>query len=77
MNSEQEILNTIGSRIKKIRDEKDLSQMDVAYKAEMSMSHLSKIEHGRHVPGLLVLIRIAVALQVKFSALTKDIDSYT
>lgn len=77
MNGEQEILNTIGARIKQIRLEKYLSQMDVAFKAEMSMSHLSKIEHGRHVPGLLVLIRIALALEVKFSELTKDLDSYT
>ncbi len=77
MNGEQEILNTVGERIKKIRLGKEFSQMDVAYKAEMSMSHLSKIEHGRHVPGLLVLIRIALALEVKFSDLTQDLDSYT
>ncbi len=77
MNGEQEILNTVGERIKKIRLDKELSQMDVAYKAEMSMSHLSKIEHGRHVPGLLVLIRIALALEVKFSELTQDLDRYT
>lgn len=77
MNSEQEILNKIGDSIRTIRLEKNLSQMDVAYKAEMSMSHLSKIEHGRHVPGLLVLIRIALALGVKFSELTADMDDYT
>lgn len=77
MNSEQEILNTIGEKIKQIRLNKEFSQMDVAYKAEMSMSHLSKIEHGRHVPGLLVLIRIALALEVKFSELTADMDDYT
>jgi len=77
MNGEQEILNTIGNRIRKIRDEKSLSQMAVAYSAGMSMSHLSKIEHGHHVPGLLVLIRIALALGVKFSDLTQDMDTFT
>jgi transcriptional regulator with XRE-family HTH domain len=77
MNGEQEILSTVGGRIKKIRLDKELSQMHIAYKAEMSMSHLSKIEHGHHVPGLLVLIRIALALEVKFSDLTQDLDQYT
>jgi transcriptional regulator with XRE-family HTH domain len=74
MNGEQEILSTVGGRIKKIRLDKELSQMHIA---EMSMSHLSKIEHGHHVPGLLVLIRIALALEVKFSDLTQDLDQYT
>lgn len=77
MNSEQEILKSIGVRIKTIREQKKLSQMDVAYKAEMSISHFSKIENGHHVTGLLVLIRIALALGVKFSELTADMDDYT
>jgi len=77
MNSEQQALNALGKRIKDIREGKDLSQMDVAYKCEMSMSHLSKIEHGRNVPGLLVLIRIALALGVKFRELAQDMDDFT
>jgi transcriptional regulator with XRE-family HTH domain len=77
MNSEQQALNALGKRIRDIREGKDLSQMDVAYKCEMSMSHLSKIENGHNVPGLLVIIRIALALEVKFTDLTKDMDDYT
>lgn len=77
MNSEQEILKTIGREIQKIRDEKGLSQMDVAYNSEMSASHLSKIENGHMAPGILILIRIAKSMGVKLSVLLKEMDKFT
>lgn len=77
MNSEQEILKTIGEEIQNIREEKELSQMDVAYNSEMSTSHLSKIENGHMAPGILVLIRIAKAMGVKLSVLLKELDKFT
>ncbi len=53
MSSEQEILKQLGKKIQQLREEKGLSQMDLAYQSETSMSYVSKIENGHHAPGVL------------------------
>lgn len=38
--------NSIGFKIKKLREQKDLSQEDLAFSLDVSQSYLSKIENG-------------------------------
>lgn len=38
--------NTIGFKIKKLREQKDISQEDMAHQLDISQSYLSKIENG-------------------------------
>lgn len=38
--------NTIGFKIKKLREQKNLSQEDMAHQLDISQSYLSKIENG-------------------------------
>lgn len=38
--------NTIGFKIKQLREQKDISQEDMAHQLDISQSYLSKIENG-------------------------------
>ncbi|KMQ69223.1 hypothetical protein ACM39_03740 [Chryseobacterium sp. FH2] len=38
--------NSIGFKIKKLREQKDISQENLAYQLDISQSYLSKIENG-------------------------------
>ena len=38
--------NTIGFKIKRLREQKNLSQEDMAHQLDISQSYLSKIENG-------------------------------
>lgn len=52
-------------RIREIRIEKEITQMELARKAEMSQSYLSELEHNKKSPTLRELCKIAEALNVK------------
>ena len=57
-------LKQIGSRIKKARKDKNISQIDFADMVQISTSHLSDIENGKTNIGLDIFIRITESLQV-------------
>jgi len=59
----------IGSRIRELRETKGLTITDVAQRAGMERPNLSRLEHGRHLPSLDTLERIAEALEVPIAAL--------
>lgn len=76
MSNEQDILKQLGKKIQQLREDKGLSQMDLAYKSETSMAYVSKIENGHHAPGILLLIRMAYVLKVKPSEIIQSIDTF-
>lgn len=60
----------IGKRIRLLRLERGLSQVDIEKAAGISRSHLSNIESGKiENPGLHTLERIAKALKISISYL--------
>lgn len=60
----------IGKRIRLLRLERGLSQVDIEKAASISRSHLSNIESGKiENPGLHTLERIAAALKISISYL--------
>lgn len=61
-----EILKLLGKRIKEIRLEKGLSQVDLVGKMEgnIDATNISRIEAGRTNPTIITLHRIAQALDV-------------
>lgn len=63
---------TIGSNIRKCRNEKGLTQKDVAAKANISRSYFADVESGRYNPSLDVLKSIANALGTTAQQLLKD-----
>jgi len=59
----------IGERIRMLRKEKDISQEDLADRAEINRSYLSVIENGKSSPTLDVAERLAKGLGVETTEL--------
>jgi transcriptional regulator with XRE-family HTH domain len=51
-------------RIRRLRDERQLTQEQLAHKAKISVGYLARLETGRHDPKLSTLRKIATALGV-------------
>ena len=62
----------IGKRIVKIRTDKGIKQVDLAYSLEIDDSSLRRIEAGRTNPTLKTLLNIAYVLNVSLEDLIKD-----
>lgn len=64
----------IGQRLKKIREEKGLSQGDIENKTGMLRCYISRVENGHTVPSLETVERFAAALDVPVYELFYDGD---
>ena len=62
----------IGSRIRKYRLERSLTQESVSEYADLTPAHYSHIERGNTKPSLPTLIRIANALEITIDDLLCD-----
>lgn len=63
----------IGKRIKEIRKKKGLTINNVAGKADLSNGLISRIENGRTIPSLPVLLSIVKVLDIEVPDFFKDI----
>ena len=59
-----EQLQHVIRRIKEIRKEKSMSQLELSEKANMSQSFLASVERGKKQPSVRTLLRLADALEV-------------
>lgn len=66
-------LSPIGSRIKAARENKKITQEDLAVLLDMSTTHISVIERGVKPPRLETFIRIANVLGVSSDYLLMDL----
>ena len=64
IHTDEALLKLIGKRIREIRNEKKMSQKDVAFRIGMETSNFSVIETGKSNPQVLTYARIAAALGV-------------
>lgn len=62
----------IGERIKTIRQEKGLSQYELAKRADISQSFLSYIEKGEKSPTVRTLEKITKAVEIPLEELVED-----
>ena len=58
------VLIEFGRRMREIRDQLKISQIEFAKKLEVSNSFISEIEYGKTKPGLLLFIRMADIFKV-------------
>lgn len=65
----------IGKAIKKARIDADITQQNLAERAEISTSYLSQIERGVREMSHIVFNSIAASLGVKVSRLLEDAQS--
>jgi transcriptional regulator with XRE-family HTH domain len=56
----------IAALLKQIREERQITQEDLAFRSGITVSALSRIERGRNNPRLSTVIRIAQALEISF-----------
>jgi len=68
---EQELRNTLGKNIKFLRFRRQLSQIDLAEEAFISVTFLSNIERGNNFPQAGTLCNLAKALKVEVWELFK------
>jgi len=61
----------LGNNLKRIRTEKDLSQVDVARELDVSRGFVSNLESGKRNPTLSTITRLAKALGVTTDELLK------
>lgn len=66
----------LGKKIRQLREQKNLTQMQLAETVEMSDSALSNIEIGKVVPQLNTLIAIAATLNVSLDYLINDNNEF-
>ena len=60
-------LKVLGQRIKKIRKDKELLQVDLAVRVGVSTGYIGSIEQGLRYPSLKVLQKIARTLKTPLS----------
>jgi transcriptional regulator with XRE-family HTH domain len=63
-----------GERMRELRQKRGLTQVDVSERSGLPQARVSELERGARVPNLLTMIRIAVALECKFSDLASAFD---
>jgi transcriptional regulator with XRE-family HTH domain len=63
------ILHKLGQRIRLLREQKDVSQQELAFLCDFEKSNMSRIEAGRTNPTFLTLLKICSALSIKLSEL--------
>ena len=69
------IVLSIGKKIREIRTQQKLKLTDIADKAGISKGLLSRIENGRTIPSLPVLLHIIKVLDIDYSGFFEGIDN--
>jgi transcriptional regulator with XRE-family HTH domain len=62
----------LGRNVRRLRQQKGLTQEAVAFEAEIDLTYMGAIERGKRNPSLLVMARIADALGVHLTKLLSD-----
>ncbi len=61
----------LGKRIKDVRTKMKMTQQELAFKCNLSLPHISKIESGKVQMQLMTFVKIAEALQVSTDELLR------
>ena len=69
-----ELSKILGNRIRKLREERSISQQALAEMCNIEKSNMARIEAGRTNPTLLTMYKISSALKVSLAELV-DFDS--
>jgi transcriptional regulator with XRE-family HTH domain len=64
--------NRLGTKVKTMRETRNLSLEDLAERANLKVDGIEKIENGELIPGLTPLIKIARALGVRLGTFLDD-----
>lgn len=59
----------VGKNVRKLRQQKGMTQEQLAFEAEIDLTYVGGIERGRRNPSLIVMGRIADSLSVELTKL--------
>lgn len=62
----------VGANVRKRRQDRGLTQEQLAFAAEIDLTYVGGIERGRRNPSVVVLARIAAALRMEPAELLKQ-----
>ena len=62
----------LGRNVRRLRQQRGLTQEQLAFEAEIDLTYVGGIERGKRNPSLLVMARIADALSVTLPKLLSD-----
>jgi transcriptional regulator with XRE-family HTH domain len=65
----------IGTRLKKLREDRSLSQGDIEKRTGLLRCYISRVENGHTVPSLETLERLAAALEIPLYQLFYEGDA--
>lgn len=65
-----------GARLKELREQRGETVRSLADLVETSFTYISDLEHGRKVPSLSMVLRLAAALECKATELVKVFNSH-
>jgi transcriptional regulator with XRE-family HTH domain len=68
-----QVLGSLGWRVRQLRDQKEWTQEDLADRAGLDRSYVAGIEAGLRNPSTQSLVKLARALGLSLSALFKDV----
>lgn len=77
MISEIDIYHQLGKRITYLRKKKGLSSLQLAINAYINKNYLNDLENGRRNPSLMILRKVAIALDIDLSELFIGIRDYS
>lgn len=72
MTSNSEILKRFGERVRELRKSKDISQEELAHKADLHRTYIGMIERAEKNITLLNIEKIANALEVSIKELFQN-----
>lgn len=62
----------LGRNVRRLRQQRELTQEQLAFEAEIDLTYVGGIERGKRNPSLMVMARIANALKVPLPKLLSD-----
>ena len=65
-----------GKAVRKMRLRKNISQEELAHRAEIHRTYLSDIECGKRNPTIITMHRLAIALDCPLHKLTREMETF-
>jgi transcriptional regulator with XRE-family HTH domain len=65
---------TLAAHLKRLREDREITQEQLAFDAGMTASALSRIERGLNSPGWMTVKRLAQALDIPLVRLVSEVE---
>ena len=72
-----DMLKAFGAALRRARDDRGLTQEELAHRAGITIGYLSQLENGRRNPSLLVIAALCGVLGIELADLTREITINT